>query len=437
MTPGVGAPTVGARTGGVDSAVLALVVLFAALAGGASWLELPAGERPGDWDSALALVGPAGASGVVRVRVDGETWVLTAEGASGARATRVPAPRSGRAREDVALLAASLLEPGPVAAVPLPRGVRVDVDDGVDERVYEHVDERVSVNEHVDERVDVARIPASPGPDASKTTGRGTPAAIAERRPDVPAASPAPSPSPARVSPVVEEPIVDVPEREAPRPTDVSASALARPEPLGELATSAVPEPLGELVTVVPAADTPQTAPTPATTPPPPIAAPPPIAPPPPGLSLTIGPAATFRDGLTPAPGARLGGHLHLGAFTAGAQVAGSVARTELDHGFTTVRAGALVGARAQGAAGVRAAVGPAVHVFVFREGDADPQTGVGPALLAEVGAGVPVTAWLRVELYAEGGLDLRAVEFVRGGETIAGLGRPWVGAGLQFRAGE
>jgi hypothetical protein len=465
-----------------------MLLLLVALAHAAPWLELPPDEAPGDWESAFALVEPAGASGVVRVRIDGEMWVLTAAGASGARTARVPEPRSGRAREDVAMLAASLLEPGPIAALPLPRG-------GL-------------ANEHVVATPDVVAPEVGPAKTLVVTTRPEppppppTPARVAA---ETAAKPPAPRPRPpvqpptradasGTTAPAAPAPAVpgaraaeDTAETASPEavargeaagagvggaPVDAEAPVVARAEPASaaaldggtpvDAAAPPSPPPLAAGTAVDAATRAPEdtsarpplaaggpvhaTAAPPAAAPPeaatpaaaPPAAAPPEAATPrapPPTLSVTAGPSATFRDGLTPGPGARLGVHVDIGLLTAGAQVAANVARTEPDHPLTTARAAALFGARLPGGAGLYAEVGPAVELFVFREEGADPQTGATPALVAEVGAGVGVTGWLRVEVYAEGGLDLRGVALVQRGETVAELGRAWIGAGLLFRA--
>ncbi|MES2642911.1 MAG: hypothetical protein V4850_25730 [Myxococcota bacterium] len=463
--------------------------LLVALAHAAPWLELPPDEAPGDWESAFALVEPAGATGVVRVRIDGDTWVLTAAGASGARTARVPKPRSGRAREDVAMLAASLLEPGPIATLPLPR-VAAPVAPGVTPQVVAPA--VVAANVVATKTLAVAMLPVPPPPpptpvrvaaetaarppaarprptvpppprsDASGTTGSTAPAAPADPDASAPddtvetrspasqagaavdaAAAPASDAGlaldagpPVDAAPPLPTLTARAPVDAAPA-TPIDAAARA-PEDTRARPPLAAAAPATDASTRAPE-DTRARPPLAAKAPVPATAAPPAAAQtegaPPPTLSVTAGPSATFRAGLTPGPGARLGGHVDIGLLTAGAQVAASFARTEPDHPLTAARAAALVGARLPGGAGLYAEVGPAVELFVFREDGADPQTGLTSALVAEVGAGVGVTGWLRVEVFAEGGLDLRGVALVQRGETVAELGRAWIGAGLLFRA--
>jgi hypothetical protein len=457
-----------------------VLLLLVALANAASWLELPPGEAPGDWESALALVEQAGAGGVVRVRIDGETWVLTAAGASGARTARVPHPRSARAREDVALLASSLLAPGPVAAVPLPRTVlateRAGVPTGLASVQATPPGAPPAAAPATRKPVPPSGTPASARPSSATvepSAKPGPPVATTARATDPRASTARARPEPQASQPVLlsaASPAPDGPgSTSATNATGTPAGAIAEsttipagaPVPVATGATRAedapnVPVATGATraedapnVPVATGATRAEDAPNPAASITP-AEAPKALAPDVPGttsnrpnkpptpetltLSLTAGPAATFRAGLTPAPGAHLGGHVHLGVLTAGVAVSGSFARTPMDQPLTTARAAALVGARIPGAAGLYAEAGPAMHVFVFHRDGAEAQSGVAPALLAAIGGGLPLDEWLRVELYAEGGLDLRAVEFVRGGETIAGLGSAWAGGGLVFR---
>jgi hypothetical protein len=87
-------------------------LLLAALAH--AGLVLPPGESPEAWASAIAMARVD--AGTVRVEVVGERWRLVADGPAGVREAIVAAPTTARAREDVALLAASLLKPGPRVA---------------------------------------------------------------------------------------------------------------------------------------------------------------------------------------------------------------------------------------------------------------------------------------------------------------------------------
>jgi hypothetical protein len=76
-----------------------------------SWganLALPAGERAADWAAALEASGLSVGAGGVEVE-GGPVWRLRYVSAAGERSATVPAPRTAEEREQVAIVAASLL----------------------------------------------------------------------------------------------------------------------------------------------------------------------------------------------------------------------------------------------------------------------------------------------------------------------------------------
>ena len=92
---------------------LALLLLAAPATAAAPTIALPAGQNPTQWQEALALAGltrTAGSADVV-VRSAGSQWVIEIHGPGGVlRALAVPAPTDEAGREDLVVLAASLLE---------------------------------------------------------------------------------------------------------------------------------------------------------------------------------------------------------------------------------------------------------------------------------------------------------------------------------------
>ena len=86
-------------------------------------LALPEGEDPAAWRSAAELagleLGPAGEGPWARLEPGGSGWVLVVEDRSGAlRRVEVEAAATGAEREELALLASSLLTPLPVGTPP-------------------------------------------------------------------------------------------------------------------------------------------------------------------------------------------------------------------------------------------------------------------------------------------------------------------------------
>lgn len=79
-------------------------------------ITLPPGESPELWREALGFAELEAADpGDISVRVTGELWTLMVEDTRGRRELVVPAPTSARAREETAVLAASLVHAGPTA----------------------------------------------------------------------------------------------------------------------------------------------------------------------------------------------------------------------------------------------------------------------------------------------------------------------------------
>ncbi len=102
-----------------------LLLLLLSLARAAVPVRLPAQEAPSDWAEALALaglgVGTPGEGPWVEIVAGPSQWVVRVRDRAGAvHESTVPPPRTAQEREDLALLAASLLQPMAVQAPPKP-----------------------------------------------------------------------------------------------------------------------------------------------------------------------------------------------------------------------------------------------------------------------------------------------------------------------------
>ncbi len=116
----------------------AALLLGSALGGEEPGIALPSGASAAIWRQPLALAGLSLATGDVQaavvVRLDGGAWVLEVVGVDGVvRSLRLSPPADEAAREDLAVLAASLIEevrlelPPPPQEIPLPPPVVVPV----------------------------------------------------------------------------------------------------------------------------------------------------------------------------------------------------------------------------------------------------------------------------------------------------------------------
>lgn len=464
-----------------------MVLLLITLAVAGSGLELPPGEASAEWAGALALAGlPLGAG--VHVEVDGETWVLRTVGAGASREARIPRPTSARGREDVALLAASLLHPGPAVQMPAleagaPSRVVATAGAGGPARAapppvaatVERGSASASAAPPASPRASTPSTPPAapappraPAPPAAVPPGAppAEPAVAALVPPSSPAARPALAPTaPATtVPPVPSAPVSSAPASSAPvSSAPVSSPPVPSVPLLGEAFGAPPPPSSGSPVPAEPsevaeagaatadehvsielleaATATPEVDGAPAAT----------LdrrrAPSPGALSVSgaVGVVGAVRDGLSPGGGVTLLGSLRRGPVVVSVQGTGifgaHAAMEGLDTAgataLTTARGALLVGARAPGAAGVFAAAGPVVDVLVFREEGADAQVGPVPGLTLQAGAGWALATSLRAELVVEGGVDLRRVTFARAGDEVATMGSTWAGAALIFRLGE
>ncbi len=455
-------------------------LLLASVAG----LALPAGEPAEAWSDALALAGlrPCTAACEVTARAEGAGWVLRVAGSAGE--VRVATPTTPRGREDVALLAASLLRPGPAVALP-----GVPGRDGGSSASWGEGAGPPATPPHVPVGADPARGPAAtgtstpgapvddaarpasqpvasrprvpPSPSAAPPSGAGVPptepasappsgaatvGARAVPAPQLPAepaltAEPEPTPQPEP------EPAAD--SASAPAPALAADSTSSRePEPESapepelqfesELTAEPEPTPQPELEPA-PAADS-------ASAPAPALAADstssrepePELAPSPLRSAASAGLTVSGRAGVPPAPGATLSGAVRLAAPGPTLDLVltlGGTLPTEPDVGvgtLTTARAALAVELRGEGPVGPFLALGPGVTTFLFDAGTL--QVGVTPGLAARVGAGWALSGHTRLEVAGEGGADLRRVVLARGDEVVGTVGSSWAGAALSLR---
>jgi hypothetical protein len=189
-------------------------------------------------------------------------------------------------------------------------------------------------------------------------------------------------------------------------------------------------------------------------------------------FSAFAGPLFAVRDGLAPAPGARLGVRLHLPVVTLGLSAATTLPVAP-DAGPGTLRSvsAALTaelpgrrhvegpapprigkgpvlpppgGGGEERAGGGRAthispfvAIGPTLTTWLYDTGATDATVAIAltPGATARAGLDLPLSARWRVELAIEGGADLRAVTLGHAGVAVDELSPLWAGGGafLQF----
>ncbi|MES2642894.1 MAG: hypothetical protein V4850_25645 [Myxococcota bacterium] len=431
------------------------MILALVLGAAAAGLAIPPGEAASAWAAPLVLAGLADGPALVAVRVEGEVWVLEAASPGGAREARIGAPTTARGREDVALLAASLLRAGPAVALPdIAGGAKSPVSWGGGgappqrpPRIPAGTGVGVGATGENAGGVATAAAPAGVAPEALRSGSAGPPMPVATASAAPPVAAP----------PVAAPPAA--PPSAIPPTADPAPSNDALPQILGPVPAATVPPPAVAQTPPAPVAAPPSLLPVDAsavaTISPPAAAArtlspasPAPLAPPPdppgaaPHLSLTAGLTLSVRDSLAPSAGALVGGSVRLphvpdhARFAVSAYVSGTLPTRAGDVDpaarVTGARAAALAELRAPGRLAPFVAAGPAVSLLVFAPSAADaPQTGITPGVVVRAGAGWPISALARLELVVDGGADSRAVRIGRDDEVVQTLGRVWASAGV------
>jgi hypothetical protein len=435
------------------------VILALVLGAAAAGLALPPGEAASAWAAPLVLAGLADGPALVAVRVEGEVWVLEAASPGGAREARIAAPTTARGREDVALLAASLLRAGPAVALPDAAGASESPASWGGGGAPPQRPPRTPPGPGVGVGatgvnaggVATAAPPASVATAALRSDSAAPPMPVATASAAPPVAAP-PVAAPSAAPPSAIRPTADpAPPTDAPPPVEILGPPPAAILPPPPAAAQTAPAPVAAPPALL-SRDTSAVA----TISPPPAAAgtltptsPAPLAPPPdppgaaPHLSLTGGLTLSVRNSLAPSAGALVGGSVRLPhapdhvRFAVSAYVSGTLptatATGDVDPAarLTGARAAALAELRAPGRLAPFVAAGPAVSLLVFAPSAADaPQTGITPCVAVRAGAGWPISALARLELVVDGGADLRAIRIGRDDEVVQTLGRVWASAG-------
>ncbi len=333
--------------------------------GWAANLALPAGERAADWAPALEVAGLTLGPGGVVVE-GGATWRLRYASAGGERTATVSAPRNAEEREQVAIVAASLMRQSRERAT------------------------RASA------------LPAAAPP--SVPSAAASSAAPAPRRaPRAPSASPAPE-APPVVAAASAPPASAAPAPEGPAEAEAPFMAMSGPEAPSRVAPAAAAEPGSPLAERAPSAAGPAIAPPEAAS----LAK---AAPPAVRVSAAVGAVGVLRPGLGANPGGAVAARVARGAgwIEAGGQ---AFAATQFEAGSLALSTLALRGgARVEPLEGWGCFAGAGVVAERWEVVDlAGARAAAGFGVEAAVGMDRALWGPVALELTLQGGWDAQSL---------------------------
>lgn len=333
--------------------------------GWAASLALPAGERPADWAPALEVAGLTLGPGGVVVE-GGAMWRLRYASAAGERTATVSVPRNAEEREQVAIVAASLMRQGRERAT------------------------RASALPAAPPSVPPAAASAAPAP------RRAPRAPVASRAPEAPppvvaAASATPAPTEASAS-------------KAPAPAEAPFVALSAPEAPSRVAPAAPAETGSPLVARASSVPGPAVAPPEAAS----LAK---AAPPSVRVSAAVGAVGVLRPGLGANPGGAVAARVSRGAgwLEAGGQ---AFAATRFEAGSLALSTLALRGgARVEPSEGWGCFAGAGVVAERWEVVDlAGARAAAGFGVEAAVGMDRALWGPVALELTLQGGWDAQSL---------------------------